>query len=123
MSYRNDVKIVMSKDNYNTMIERSKKLGDQEACLFSPQNLKIKERSNNTVILSWTWIKWDESLIDVAFVLNFLDQMEDEGYAYSYCRIGEDFTDMEERIYRGPNDDDYSCDCICIIRDFSIEED
>lgn len=123
MGYRNDVKICMRKENYETLLRQSKKLGDSEACLFLPQNLKVKERSNGTVILSWDWIKWDTMLEDVAFVMDFLDRLEEEGCPFTYCRIGEDFTDLEERIYRGLYDDEYDCDCMCIVREFSIEED
>ena len=120
MAYYNLVKISMKKENYDALIEKANRENEAEV-LLDPEVCNPIERKDGTVIMTFNWIKWDRSYTDCAFIYNFLDQMEEEGYPYSLVRIGEEVGDVEEVYYRGVDDDDYSCDNIHLVID--IEED
>ena len=122
MGYRNDVRICMSEDNFYTLIEQGRKEGFADHNYLLDENaMKICKKKDGIVVFGWDWIKWEEDFRDVEFVMNFLDNMREEGYPFQFVRIGEDLDDNEEMWYRGPNDDDYRCDVIGISREIYVD--
>ena len=118
MGYKNDVRIAMKEDNFNTLIERGREKDFTDHNYLLDENaMNYVKKVDGIVVFGWDWVKWNEDFVDVKFILDFLDEMREEGYPFQFVRIGEDVDDNEEIWYRGPNDDDYSCDVIGISRE------
>lgn len=121
---QSDVRICMLKDNYLTLIERARKedLTNHNYLLDQEKMDAYKEYKDGTVVFGWDWIKWDYDFTDVAFVRNFLEEMEQEGYPYALVRVGCERDDNEEVYYDGPNAEDDICHKIELERKIYIEE-
>ena len=107
MGYYNDVRICMKQDNFYIMIEQARPKGFTEHnYMLDETKMNITKFKDGTVIFGWNDIKWEEDFTDVAFVLEFLDRMREEGHPYAFVRIGYDLSDNEEYYYDGKEDDD-----------------
>lgn len=111
MANQSDVRVCMNKDNYLTLIERGreKDYTEHNYLLDQTQMDAYREYKDGTVVFGWNWIKWDRTYTDVAFVMNFLDEMAEEGYPYAFVRVGCETNDNEEVYYDGPNGEDDIC--------------
>lgn len=123
MGYYNDIRICMRKDNYNTLIERGREqdLTEHGYILDQTKMNVYKEYKDGTVVFGWNWIKWENDFTDVAFVMNFLDEMQYEGYPYAYVRVGCNLDDNEERYYDGNEETDI-CHKIELVREARVQE-
>ena len=119
MGYRSDVKICMKKKDFEDLT-----MGFFQADI--PHNLLELGNVNtvsveDVIILSWTWVKWNRCLDDVAYIMDFLDQLQLQDKPYSYVRLGESTSDIEEVIYFGDNGNDDSCDKIYLNQTIEVD--
>lgn len=105
MGYRSDVRIRLTKRDYEKMKTKfEKEVGDTTGFnLFDDKILDVYKEINNfscwkmtddgedieeahdCVFFGWNWIKWYEGCPEIDFVMNFLDECDQ----YAFCRIGE----------------------------------
>ena len=98
MAYRSDVKIVMKKADFVDLLFKMDELNEETA--YNKDLLDYAEQKDtpqNGVILSWDYIKWDESTDEaVEYIMNYLSELKSP---YRFIRIGEGYgtdTDIEE---------------------------
>lgn len=94
MGYRSDVSLTIYKNDFFKLIEKAKRESKGALELINYAELFEAEE---VYTLYWTSVKWYEGYSDVDFIESFIDS----GIQYSYKRIGEDYSDIEERC----NDD------------------
>ena len=116
MGYRSEVAITMRKDDYDALMWQASDLVKE---LIKYGEVKDK---GNVVILYWDEVKWYEEYDDVAFIMDFLDNLRENDKPFSFIRLGEDPTDIEERFFFGENGDYFDCDIVHICRYIEIEE-
>ena len=105
MGYRSDVRIRLTKKDYEKMKTKfEKEVGDTTGFnLFDDKILDVYkeiknfpcwkmtddgediEETHDCVFFGWNWIKWYEGYPEIDFVMNFLDECDQ----YAFCRIGE----------------------------------
>ena len=105
MGYRSDVRIRLTKKDYEKMKTKfEKEVGDTTGFnLFDEKNLDVYkeiknvrcwkmtddgediEEAHDCVFFGWSWIKWYEGYPEIDFIMNFLDECD----YYAFCRIGE----------------------------------
>ena len=107
MSYRSDVRIVVSNKGYQ---ELKKYVNDH-----LPENLKkynllqspdVEKIDDNHVYLGWNSVKWYElsNFPEIDSIMDGLDYLRDNEYSYRYARIGENYDDYGEKNIDGDND-------------------
>ena len=105
MGYRSDVRIKLTKKDYEKMKTRfEKEVVDIVGYnLFDEKNLDVYkelknvpcwkmtddgediEETHDCVFFGWNWVNWYEGYPDIVFIMNFLDECDQ----YAFCRIGE----------------------------------
>lgn len=101
MGYRSEVRIATTREAYDLMCEKvdflSEGLGSYPLMGAQVQTDFFDEK-DNCVVFGWDGIKWNESLFtDVRNVLEALDEIAEGEHPYEFCRIGEDWDDIEHR--------------------------
>lgn len=92
MGYYSEVAVAIKHDDWIKMQEEavsSKAFEDKNDFLNFWD--KMRERDDGIVILSCDWCKWYDDSRNVAFVMNFLKDVQ-----HHYLRIGEEGGDIEE---------------------------
>lgn len=113
MGYRSDVRIIMSKNGFeelkkqvNEHISNYKKLNVTKGAIRDMYDFNLLNHldvhkqaidDKNKIYFGWNALKWYDGYEDVDAIMDSLDKLKEKGYGYSYARIGEDFTDYEER--------------------------
>ena len=105
MGYRSDVRIRLTKKDYEKMKAQFEKevvdiIGYN---LFDEKNLDVYkelknfscwkmtddgediEETHDCVFFGWNWVKWYDDYAEVKFIMEFLDECDQ----YAFCRIGE----------------------------------
>lgn len=122
--YRSEVKVCMRKSDYEELKGRLEVTGDNDTldlfkedtfCDFNYQEL------GDVVVFGWNWIKWYGEYKEVAFIENFLNEIEEQGHPYQFVRIGEESGDIEILRSYGETGEDYSCDRINPVSYIEIE--
>lgn len=114
MSYISDVRIITSKKGFEKLREYSKEIYNR----LKPNNDGVYDiiedcgdvvTGENFVELNFTDVKWYKTFPDVQSIEEALDKINEEGYGYSYGRVGEDYNDIETRYVEGTEKfkDDY----------------
>ena len=105
MGYRSDVRIRLTKKDYEKMkAQFEKEVVDIVGFnLFDEKNLNVYkelknfscwkmtddgediEETHDCVFFGWSWIKWYDNYADVKFIMEFLDECDQ----YAFWRIGE----------------------------------
>lgn len=105
MGYRSDVRIRLTKKDYEKMkAQFEKEVVDIVGFnLFDEKNLDVYkelknfscwkmtddgediEETHDCVYFGWNWVKWYDDYADVKFIMEFLDECDQ----YAFCRIGE----------------------------------
>ena len=105
MGYRSDVRIRLTKKDYEKMkAQFEKEVVDIVGFnLFDEKNLNVYkelknfscwkmtddgediEETHDCVFFGWNWVKWYDNYADVKFIMEFLDECDQ----YAFCRIGE----------------------------------
>lgn len=112
-----EVAITMKKDDYNILMKQANDLVKE---LIEYGEVKDK---GNVIILYWSEVKWYGYYDDVAFVMNFLDNLRENKKPFKFIRLGEGSTDVEEEFFFGDNEEDYfDCNRIHICKYIEIEE-
>ena len=100
MGYRSEVVIVLSEEAKKLLEEKLESLPDEEAenieSMFSCSDAHFIHESG-AELYHWTWVKWYNSYSEIAFIENFLNNLDDEDYYF--MRIGEDLGDIELQGY------------------------
>ena len=105
MGYRSDVRIRLTKKDYEKMkAQFEKEVVDIVGFnLFDEKNLDVYkelknfscwkmtddgediEETHDCVYFGWNWVKWYDDYAEVKFIMEFLDECDQ----YAFCRIGE----------------------------------
>ena len=105
MGYRSDVRIRLTKKDYEKMkAQFEKEVVDIVGFnLFDEKNLNVYkelknfscwkmtddgediEETHDCVYFGWNWVKWYDDYAEVKFIMEFLDECDQ----YAFCRIGE----------------------------------
>ena len=99
MAYRSNVKIVMKKSDFVDLLFKMDELNEETA--YNKDLLDYAEKKDTPqdgIILSWDYIKWDESTDEaIEFLMNYLSELRTP---YRFIRIGEGYgTDTDIDVY------------------------
>lgn len=123
MGYRSDVRIITSKKGFEELTNFVKKYLGEIDCKYNLlDNLQINEDRGDQIYFGWDYVKWYEGCEgyeDITAIENGLDHLSTKGYGYRFARIGEEYTDYEERCDDG--DDEDWLDWIYVTRKFDDE--
>ena len=101
MGYRSEVKIATTREGYDQMCERVDALSEGSGTsplMGSRRKPDFFEESDGCVVFGWDYIKWYEGLLaDVDNVADALNEINECGLPYEFCRIGESWDDIEFR--------------------------
>ena len=115
MGYRSEVAISMFRKDFDRMVkEKGEDIKDllnyaEHICLHKCESNPDKD----VVVVKWDWIKWYEEYTDIAAVINFLNEYDEETdeplVPHIFVRLGEDPEDQEyeEQCDWENNDYDY----------------
>lgn len=98
MGYRSEVKIATTQEGYERICRRVDELSIDHNChpligeAIAPENF---EQADGCVVFGWDFIKWYDTYLDVINVTTALGELADEGIPYEFCRIGENWDDIE----------------------------
>ncbi|MGN0992946.1 MAG: hypothetical protein ACI4PE_03405 [Bacilli bacterium] len=120
MGYRSEVAIAMKKSDYEELVERAK-INNRQDVIDLIDYGEVRNPSDNVVILYWDWVKWYQDNEDVQYIENYLIEIQENGKPYSFVRLGEELSDIEERKVFGESGDDYSCDIIHYYRGIDMD--
>ena len=114
MGYRSDVRIIVSKNGYkelqkyvdehiknykinNIMPGSVAAESDYDYNLLNQLDVSKASSDGKQIYLGWNYLKWYDGYEDVDAVMDSLSKLEDNGYGYSFARLGENFDDYEEQ--------------------------
>lgn len=93
MGYRSEVKIATTCEGYDQMCKRVDALSEGSGTsplMGSRRKPDFFEESDGCVVFGWDYIKWYEGLLaDVDNVADALNEINECGLPYEFCRIGE----------------------------------
>ena len=99
MGYRSDVRIATTREGYNRICKRVDKLSegrDGYPLIGMKRKPEFVEKEGDSVVFGWDWIKWYEGMYaDVTNVMTALAEIEADGLPYEFCRVGEEYNDIE----------------------------
>lgn len=99
MGYRSDVRIATTREGYNRICKRVDKLSegrDGYPLIGMKRKPEFVEKGGDSVVFGWDWIKWYEGMyVDVTNVMTALAEIEADGLPYEFCRVGEEYDDIE----------------------------
>lgn len=117
MGYYSDVAISMWEGDYKKLCANADAAGEEIRNFLNRASIQETpvDADAIAVTLVWSYVKWRDDYSDVKFVEDFLKTISD----YSFKRIGESATDVEERS----EGDDYHelCDIVHIERCFCVD--
>lgn len=114
MSYYSNVRIITSKKGFEKLKEYSKEIynklrPDNNGTYDIIENCGNVFTGKNFVELNFLDVKWYESFPDVQSIKKALDKINEEGYGYSYGRIGESYDDVETKYEEGAEKFENNC--------------
>ena len=99
MGYRSEVKIVTTHEGYEHLCKRIDEMGansETEQLLGTEIEPEYREDIDDCVVFGWDWIKWyDGDFEEVTNVSKALRELDDAKIPYQFCRIGENWDDIE----------------------------
>lgn len=108
MGYRSEVRIATTREGYDLMCDRIDFISeghDSYPLMGSERQPEFFDEENGTVVFGWDNIKWYAGLFcDVTNVVEAMGELEEQEIPYEFCRIGEDWDDIELRT-SGENDE------------------
>ena len=119
MGYRSDVAIVLYKEDFDELCKRIARSEDNTIKdLFESADINLDgdEHSLESIVTIFFYdVKWYDEFKDVDFLMDFLHE---SGRRYSFKRIGEDLTDIDEEW----GDSDYDLgEVVSIVRRFDYD--
>ena len=108
MGYRSEVKIATTREGYDRMCrhvdERSER-GKSYPLISTKRKPAFVDERDGTVVFGWDNIKWYEGLLaDVDNIMSALSELGETGIPYEFCRVGEDYDDVEFRCVNDNED-------------------
>lgn len=100
MGYRSEVRIATTREGYGLMCERIDFISeglDSYPLMGSERQPDFFDEENGCVVFGWDDIKWNGLFCDVANVIEALGELDEQEIPYEFCRIGEDWDDIEFR--------------------------
>lgn len=101
MGYRSEVRIATTREGYDQMCERVDFLSDGHDTYPLMGMHRVPDffdEQDGCVVFGWDDIKWYEGLLaDVSNVVDALREIDENGLPYEFCRIGENWDDIEFR--------------------------
>ena len=116
MSYRSQVAIAISKENYEVL----KNFDEGNKNLREFLDVAEVKEDNNVVVIRWGYVKWFPEFPEIQAIQEFLCYVSDKNDSYRFIRLGEDIEDTEIETNYGEEDDDDIVDAIQIYRDIDI---
>ena len=98
MGYRSQVAIAMKKEDAKEFLENYVKGTDLEGA-------EVVKELPHVIVITFDDIKWDPWYPDVAEAESFLDELEEKEKYYEFVRIGENYSDVEFRVFQ-PKDNE-----------------
>lgn len=99
MGYRSDVRIATTHEGYERVCKRVDELseGRNTYPLIGTKRIPVFfEEQDGSVVFGWDWVKWyDGMYADVTNVTTALAEIESAGVPYEFCRVGEEYDDIE----------------------------
>ena len=99
MGYRSDVRIATTREGYELMCERidfiSEGLGSYPL-MGSEHMPDFLDEQGGCVVFGWDSIRWYAGLFtDVTNVVEALEELAECEIPYEFCRVGEEYGDIE----------------------------
>lgn len=99
MDYRSDIRIATTSEGYDRICRHVDKASVNRGAypLIGTKRVpEFFEAQDGSVAFGWDWIKWYEGMyVDVTNVMSALSEIEDAGLPYEFCRVGEEYDDIE----------------------------
>lgn len=124
MSYRSDVRIIVSKKGYKHLEQYVNDYLKKKGCNIDEYNLlndcTLKEHSDKGSYIGWNCIKWyDQSNYpEIDSIMEGLTDLKEKGYSFRYAKIGESYDDYEEEYYTNENDLEEDLEFPSLCREF-----
>ena len=120
MGYRSDIRIITSKDGFETLKEFIKGyLKDNKEDYNLLEECDIKEEGKEQCYFGWNYVKWYEhDYPEVIAIMEGLNHLGENEYSYRYMRIGESYDDIEEQSYDGEKDENIYLEYPNMLREF-----
>ncbi len=103
MGYRSEVRIATTRVGYDRMCAHVDALssgGGTYPLIGTKLKPEFFEEQDGSVVFGWDWIKWYDGMIaDVTNVTDALSEIADDGIPYEFCRVGEEYDDIEFACY------------------------
>ena len=74
--------------------------------ILNRTDVKLEIVGKNQILFGWNYIKWYDGYEEVDAINDSLNKLQKNGYGYTYARIGEDITDIEEFGYDATEKDE-----------------
>lgn len=101
MGYRSDVRIATTREGYERICRRVDELSDSldaHPLIGTKIAPGFVDEDGDSVVFGWDSVKWyDGQYADVTNVSKALSEIEAAGLPVEFCRIGEDWDDIEFR--------------------------
>lgn len=106
MGYRSQVHVMTDHKGFEKMCEiawdtaKENNISDENVLFPKPNSndqdvFDIYDSDGNYVHLGFDWVKWYEDYTHISLFMETLYKANDEGVAWMFMRIGEDYTDIE----------------------------
>lgn len=99
MGYRSDVRIATTREGYDLMCEHVDFASKGTGCyplMGSKREPDFFDEEGGCVAFGWDGIKWDVGYYkDVTNVDAALRKLAEAGIPYEFCRVGEEYGDVE----------------------------
>ncbi len=109
MGYYSDVALTLRKEDALELIKQAK----ENEKVWPYMYMAYIADQNEYVTFCWEWIKWYDEFEGIQFITAFYHNLAE----YSFKRIGEEYSDIDEEM--GGEDYDMA-DCCMIVRDLEI---
>lgn len=111
MGYRSDIRIMTTKKGFDKLKKYTDKyLKDRN---YKYDNLldilDFNYETEYAKYFGWDSVKWYENCDDydeVDAIMKGLDYLEENDYSYRYARIGEDYSDYEEKYFESEKEEE-----------------
>lgn len=99
MGYRSDVRIATTREGYDLICERVDGLSeglDSYPLIGTKRQPEFFEEQDGSVVFGWDWVKWYDGMYpDITNITTALLEIEGAGVPYEFCRVGEEYDDVE----------------------------
>ena len=104
MGYYSDVRIKTTKKGFEALKIEIEKYNKENNIKYSALDTAKTETYEDIVTLTWYNEKWYEGYEDVEAIKSALSKIQEQGYSWTYARIGENYDDIETE-YNVQDDD------------------